>query len=121
MATSDKVIQVITTLVDANLLFPPKDIAATARVWLRLLDNVPDDDLEQAALDWISLEHKFPTIADMREMAHKVHVHNGASVAGDQFHAAESKRVYVPGIFMVGQDGWRPWQPGDVEVPAEDA
>jgi hypothetical protein len=85
MANPSEVIDVLTTLNDANLSFPPRDITATAKVWTNLLKDIPGDTLKQAAMDYILTEKEFPKLADIRHSAADVMTHNGKSAASNPF------------------------------------
>lgn len=85
MAEQSELLEIIATLVDANLSFPPRDIEATCRVWSRLLADIPGELLRQAADDIILSGEDFPKLATIRDRAYQVKVHNGVSAAVNPF------------------------------------
>jgi hypothetical protein len=83
MASFDIVVDCMTTLQQANLSYPPGEIIATAKIWTRLLRDVPDDALTQATDDLILTSKEFPKLSELREAAKQVRVHNGQSAAAN--------------------------------------
>jgi hypothetical protein len=81
MASFDIVVDCMTTLQQANLSYPPGEIIATAKIWTRLLQDVPDDALTRATDDLILTSKEFPKLSELRQAAHQVQVHNGQSAA----------------------------------------
>lgn len=89
MASVSEVLGVLQMMVDANLSFPPNRdrLDATARVWARLLEDIPCDILERAALDLIIEKPEFPKINELRAAAKDVKWRNGKSAVGNPFEA----------------------------------
>ena len=65
-------LEVFTSLFSALIAaFPTAtaDPATTAQVFFLALQDIPDVALSQAVAEWLAHGHKFPTIADLRELA----------------------------------------------------
>jgi hypothetical protein len=92
MASFDNVVDCMTNLQQANLSYPPGDIVSTAKIWTRLLQDVPDDALTQATDDLILTSKEFPKLSELREAAKQVGVHNGQSAAANPFRDDSAPR-----------------------------